>query len=325
MNMVTLGRTEMQVSRIAFGAWQFGGDWGAFQEGEAIAAIRHARELGINLFDTAQAYGWGRSESIVGTALRDELDGHRDEIVIATKGGLRLSDDGLVRDSSPEWLRKGVEQSLATLGVDHIDLFQIHWPDPDTPLAESAGALDELVAEGKIRHAGVSNFSAEQMEELAHTRPIETLQPPYNMLRREAEYSELPYARRHDIGVLVYGPLAHGLLTGAFDAGSVFEDGDWRRQSGLFRGDAFRRNLEAVAKLERLAAAAGHTVSRLAIAWVLEHPAVHVAIFGSLNPAHIEDSVAALDVHLSAGDNEEIERILLEADAYAGPTPETVG
>jgi aryl-alcohol dehydrogenase-like predicted oxidoreductase len=178
LNPVRLGMTDLQVSPIAFGTWQLGGEWGQFDEDDAIAAIRHARELGVNLFDTAQGYGFGASERLLGRALRDELDNHRDEVVIATKGGLRMTDDGLVRDSSPGWLRGGVDASLAALGVGHFDIYQVHWPDSKAPFAETAGALQELVDEGKIRHVGVSNFDASQIAEFAETRPVESLHPP---------------------------------------------------------------------------------------------------------------------------------------------------
>src|SRR3954462_2461154 len=161
MKTTTMGRSGLEVSRIAFGTWQLGGDWGQFDENAAVAAIRRARELGVNFFDTAQAYGFGASERLLGKALRDELTRNRDQLVIATKGGLRMTDTGLVRDASPEWLRQGVDASLTALGVDHIDLYQVHWPDAKVPVAETAGALRDLVAEGKIGHVGVSNHSAE--------------------------------------------------------------------------------------------------------------------------------------------------------------------
>ena len=201
MDRVTLGSTGLEVSPIAFGTWQLGGDWGPFDEEEAIAAVRFARERGINFFDTAQGYGYGASERLLGRALRDDLDDRRDEIVIATKGGLRMQESGIqVRDSSPEWLREGVRQSLEALGVDHIDIYQLHWPDSETPLAQSGEALAQLVDEGKIGHVGVSNFSPGQMSELARVRPVETLQPPYAMLRREIEADVLPYCAEHEIG-----------------------------------------------------------------------------------------------------------------------------
>jgi aryl-alcohol dehydrogenase-like predicted oxidoreductase len=317
-----LGMTELEVSRIAFGTWQIGGEWGEFDRGEAIAAIRHARDLGINLFDTAQAYGFGASERLLGEALRDDLDHRRDEIVIATKGGLR-DDDERPRDASPEWLRSGVEQSLMELGVDHIDLYQVHWPDPETPFAQTAGALQELVDEGKIRHVGVSNYDAEQMAEFGRTRPVETLQPLYNMFQREVEDEILPYAREHDIGVLVYSPLAHGLLTGTMDRDTSFGRGDWRSLSPLFEGDTFRDNLEIVGRLQTFAAdELGCSVSQLAIAWTLANPAVHVAIVGSRRAAHIEDSVGAVDVTLSESDRARIDRIVSDAPTARGPFPE---
>jgi aryl-alcohol dehydrogenase-like predicted oxidoreductase len=325
MNTIRFGRTGLDVTPIAFGTWQLGGDWGAFDEGEAIAAIRHARELGINFFDTAQAYGFGASERMLGSALRHELDTRRDEVVIATKGGLRIDERrGLMRDSSPAWLRHGVQESLRALGVDHIDLYQVHWPDPETPFAETAQALEELVEEGKIRHVGVSNFDVSQIAEFARTRPVETLQPPYHLFRRDAEADVLPYCREHDIGVLVYGTLAHGLLTGAMDRGTTFADDDWRRQSPLFEGETFERNLGTVAELERFARERDHTVSQLAIAWTLANPSVDVAIVGSRRASHIEDSVGALELRLSAEEMAEIDRLMSGAVAVAGPSPEAM-
>src|SRR5271155_1143597 len=234
LNPVTLGMTGLKVSSVAFGTWQLGGEWGQFDEDQGIAAIRRARELGINLFDTAQGYGFGASERLLGRALRDDRDNRRDEIVIATKGGLRMTDDGLVRDSSPAWLRRGVEDSLRALETDHIDIYQVHWPDSKVPFSDTAAALQELVDEGKIRHVGVSNFDAAQMAEFARTRPAETLQPPYHLFRREIEAELLPYAQKNDIGVIVYGPLAHGLLSGAMHTGTSFADDDWRSASPAF-------------------------------------------------------------------------------------------
>ncbi|HEX4733072.1 MAG TPA: aldo/keto reductase [Thermoleophilaceae bacterium] len=323
LNTVTLGMTDLEVSPIAFGAWQLGGEWGQVDEDAAIAAIRHARELGVNLFDTAQGYGFGASERLLGRALRDDLDTRRDEVVIATKGGLRMTDSGLVRDSSPAWLRSGVESSLRALGVDHIDIYQVHWPDPDVPFAETAGALQELVDEGKICHVGVSNFDAAQMSEFAQTRPVETLQPPYDLFRRDIEAEVLPYSRGQDIGVLIYGPLAHGLLTGALDENTTFAPGDWRGGAPFFKGEDFRRNVQVVRELERFAGEQlGVTVSRLAIAWTLANPAVHVAIVGARSPEHIEDSIRAGELSLSAADLEQIDSIMAGAVSMSGPHPE---
>jgi aryl-alcohol dehydrogenase-like predicted oxidoreductase len=324
MKITTLGRSGLQVSRIAFGTWQLGGDWGQFEEDTAIAAIRRARDLGVNFFDTAQAYGFGASERLLGKALRDELTGNRDQLVIATKGGLRMTDTGLVRDASPEWLRQGVDASLTALGVDHIDLYQVHWPDAKVPVAETAGALRELVAEGKIGHVGVSNYSAEQMAEFSETLPVETVQPPYHLFRREIEEDVLPYSEANNVGVLVYGPLAHGLLGGTLTENTTFASDDWRSKSAVFTGDTYRRNLAAVRALEKLAADRGMSVSQLAIAWTLANPAVHVAIVGARRANHIEESIASVEISLSSADLAEIDKIMATATPVAGPSPESV-
>lgn len=215
MQTVTLGAAGLEVTPIAYGTWQFGGDWGPVDEQAAIAAIQHARSLGINFFDTAQAYGFGRSERLLGQALAADLRSARASVVIAIKGGLRMDGEKLVRDASPAWLRKGVKASLDALGTDYIDLYQVHWPDPATPIAETASALADLVGEGLIRHVGVSNYTAAQINEFSAALPVETIQPPYHLFRRDIEADLLPYAAAHHIGVLAYGPLAHGLLGGA--------------------------------------------------------------------------------------------------------------
>ncbi|MER5513151.1 aldo/keto reductase [Streptomyces sp. NPDC002763] len=324
MRSTTLGSTGLQVSRIAFGTWQLGGDWGAFAEDDARKAISRARELGVNFFDTAQGYGFGASERLLGAALRGELRGQRDELVIATKGGLRRTGTGVARDASPAALREGVDASLTALGVDHIDLYQVHWPDPDVPLAETAGALKELVAAGKIRHVGVSNYSAEQMAEFSRTLPVETLQPPYHLFRRGIEDTVLPYTRRHGIGVLVYGPLAHGLLTGTLGEDTVFPADDWRAKSDVFRGETYRRNLGVVHALEEFAAFRDMTVGQLAIAWTLARPGVDAAIVGARRVHHVEDSLAAADLTLDETDLKDIDSIMAAATPVAGPSPESV-
>jgi len=318
MDTVRLGRTDLQVTPICFGTWQLSGDWGDPEAEGARQAIRRARELGVNFFDTAQGYGWGAAERLLGEELRAE----RDEVVLATKGGLRVTEDGLVRDSSPAWLRQGVEESLQALGVDHIDLYQVHWPDEDTPFEETGQALADLVAEGKIRHVGVSNFDARQMAALEETLPVETLQPPYHLFRRDIEDDVLPWCAEHDVGVLVYGPLAHGLLTGAFDEDHEFSRDDWRAGSDLFAGEAFHTNLDKVRALGDMAGERGHTVSQLAIAWALSHPAVQVAIVGARKAHHFEESAGAADIRLDDDDRARIDRIMAGAVPVGGPSPE---
>jgi aryl-alcohol dehydrogenase-like predicted oxidoreductase len=321
MQQVRLGRSGLVVSRLAFGTWQLGGDWGATDERRAIDAIRRAADLGVTLFDTAQGYGFGQSERLLTKA----LDGRaRDQVVVATKGGLRPAGRGVVRDASPAWIRKGVDDSLQALGRDHIDLYQVHWPDPATPFEDTAATLAELVSEGKVRHVGVSNFDVEQMQHFSATLPVETLQPPYHLFRRGIEETILPYTAAHDIGVLVYGPLAHGLLGGRLGPHTVFPAGDWRASSDVFHGDAYRRNLAVVSKLERLAVSElGVSLSQLAVAWTLANPAVQVAIVGTRNASHVEEATAAAEIHLDDEVMDRIDQIMADAIPVAGPSPET--
>lgn len=292
METVELGRTRLRVTPIAYGTWQFGGEWGEVDERSAIESIHHARGLGVNIFDTAQGYGFGTAERLLGRALAGEMD----QVVIATKGGLRMDGDTLVRDSGPTWIRRGVEESLDALGIDPIDLYQVHWPDPRTPPAETAAALWDLVDEGLIGHVGVSNFDAGQLRAFSAERQVEALQSPYRLLLRDIEADALPYAAEHDLGVLAYGPLAHGLLGGRLTEDTTFPANDWRSASPDFTGDAFRRNLRVVDELRRFAQERGATVGQLAVAWVLAHPAVQVAIVGSRRKANLEQTVGALDV-----------------------------
>jgi aryl-alcohol dehydrogenase-like predicted oxidoreductase len=322
MQTVTLGATGLEVTPIAYGTWQFGGDWGPVDDRATVEAIRHARSLGINFFDTAQAYGFGRSERLLGEALAADLRSAREQVVIATKGGLRMDGETLVRDASPAWLRKGVEASLEALGTEYVDLYQVHWPDPATPVRETASALADLARGGLIRHVGVSNYSPAQITEFSAVLPVETVQPPYHLFRRDIEVGLLPYAAAHDIGVLAYGPLAHGLLGGAITATSTFGAGDWRSHSPAFTGNGFARNLQVVAALRRFAADRGATIAQLAVAWVLANPAVQVAIVGARTPAHLAESLGALDLALTADDLAEIDQIMAAAVPVGGPTPE---
>ena len=322
MQTVTLGATCLAVTPIAYGTWQFGGDWGPVDERAAIAAIGRARSLGINSFDTAQAYGFGRAERLLGAALAGELRSERGNLVIATKGGLRMDGEKLVRDASPGWLRKGVESSLEALGIDYLDLYQVHWPDPGTPIRETASALADLVREGLIRHVGVSNYDTAQITEFATVLPVETVQPAYHLFRRDIESGLLPYAQAHDIGVLAYGPLAHGLLGGAITATTTFGPSDWRSHSPAFTGPGFQRNLDVVAALRRFAADRGATIGQLAVAWVLAHPAVQVAIVGARTTEHLDESAGAAGLRLSQDDLAEIDRIMKAAVPVGGPSPE---
>jgi hypothetical protein len=285
-------------------------------------AIRRAADQGVTLFDTAQAYGFGASEQLLAKAVAG-LD--RDKLVIATKGGLRPGPvGGANRDSSPAWIVAGVEASLRALRTDYIDLYQVHWPDSKVPFADTADQLAKLVADGKIRHVGVSNFDAAQMAEFSETLPVETLQPPYHLFRRGIEDSILPYTAANDIGVLVYGPLAHGLLGGHLTESTTFAPEDWRGRSDMFTGERFARNLKAVRSLSLLAREElSAPVSRLAIAWTLANPAVHVAIVGTRSASHIDDAISSADLELSKEVLAQIDEIMRPAQPTAGPAPES--
>jgi hypothetical protein len=317
-----LGKSGLDVSRIAFGTWQLGGEWGPTDTDAATRAIRRAADQGVTFFDTAQAYGFGQSEQLLGHALR-QLP--RERLVIATKGGLRPTDRGLVRDASARWIREGVDASLQALGTEYIDLYQVHWPDPATSFEETADQLAKLIADGKVRHVGVSNFDVEQMDAFSVTLPIETVQPPYHLFRRAIEADVLPYAAANDIGVLVYGPLSHGLLGGHLGPHTKFDPDDWRSKSPVFHGDTYERNLRVVARLQDLATGElGITLAQLATAWTLAHPAVHVAIVGTRNPDHIDEALSAADLDLDAEVLERIDQIMVNATPVSGPSPEAM-
>jgi aryl-alcohol dehydrogenase-like predicted oxidoreductase len=309
MQTVTLGATGLEVTRLAYGTWQFGGDWGPVDEQSAVVAISQARSFGINFFDTAQAYGFGRAERLLGRALADDLRNARESVVIATKGGLRMDAADLVRDASPAWLRKGTEASLDALGTDYIDLYQVHWPDPIEQVEEGWSTFAELKAEGLVRHIGVSNFDVEQLRRAQSIAPVETLQPQYSLLDREIEDEVLPFAQREGIGVIVYSPMASGLLSGGMTReriGALPQD-DWRRRSERFREPELTRDLDLVERLRRVGARHDATPGAVAVAWVLRNPAVDGAITGFRRPDQVEPIIAAANLDLDEADVATIE------------------
>jgi aryl-alcohol dehydrogenase-like predicted oxidoreductase len=324
MQYAQLGDRGPRVSRIAFGNWSAGGDWGHVDRDAAIAATREALDLGVTFFDTARAYGFGAAEQVLGEALAHEFQWERESVVIATKGGLRNDGGQTVRDSSPSALRRDLEASLTALRTDYVDLYQVHWPDPATPIATTAETLDGFVHEGLVRFVGVSNYDPRQMTEFQRVRPIDTLQPPYHLFRREIEDSVLPYAREHGIGVLVYGPLAHGLLSGRMTEDTTFAADDWRSKSDLFVGEGFRRNLAVVRDLAEFAAERDATVAQLAIAWTLANPAIDVAIVGARSAEQIRQTAPAVDLRLSRDDMDRIDSILRGDVTVGGPAPEAM-
>jgi aryl-alcohol dehydrogenase-like predicted oxidoreductase len=311
MQYRNLGTNGPPISVVGFGTWAAGGDmWGAIQDDDIVAAMRRAFELGVTWYDTADAYGWGHAEELVAKA----FDGRRDEVFIATKLGIRKKGFSLAPDYVPE----ACEASLKRLNTDHIDLYQIHWPgDRKTPLEDSWEAMTKLQAEGKVRYIGVSNFRVKHLAKCEPMQHVDSNQPEYSMLIRDAEDEVLDWCKEHGTGVVTYGSLAYGLLTGKFKADASFSESDWRSGSmgieyydELFAPNVFRKHLATVEKLKELASGIGITVAQLAIAWLLANEAVTSAIVGAKRPSQIEETAAAGDVVLTAETRAEIDAIL---------------
>jgi aryl-alcohol dehydrogenase-like predicted oxidoreductase len=318
MNYRKLGNTDLELSEIGFGCWAMGGGWGKTDDKESIAAARRALDLGINFFDTADVYGFGRSEKVLAKALGKS----RKNAIIATKGGLVWDDHGcLFRCSSRHHLINAVEASLKRLKTDYIDVYQIHWPDPNTPLEVTMKVMDELVKSGKVRYIGVSNFTRKQMMECLKVGQINSLQPPYNMFMRDIE-RDFSFCKTNGIGIVTYGPLAYGLLTGKFSretefsetdwrSGRLFPDpGDWQMHIDIFHGGQFKRYLRIVEKLKKIAKKLGKTVGQLSIAWVLSNPEVTSAIVGAKRPSQLEENVGAAGWKLPRDEKKEINDLL---------------
>jgi aryl-alcohol dehydrogenase-like predicted oxidoreductase len=306
-----LGTTGMEITRVGFGAWAIGGGgwefgWGPQQDEESIAAIRHAAALGINWIDTAAAYGFGHSEEVVGRALA----GLSERPYIFTK--CSLLDDGTrrVRHSlSRDSILREAEASVRRLGIDAIDLYQIHWPDPERDIEEGWSALAELKEQGLVRHIGVSNFDVAQLRRIQSIAPVESLQPPYSLVERGAEDEILPFAERSDIGVIVYSPMGSGLLTGAMTRERIqnMPADDWRRDDPRFQEPQLSRHLALTARLQDVADRHGVTPGAVAVAWTLRNPAVDAAITGFRRPAQVDPIVDAAGLELTDEDVRHIE------------------
>ena len=313
-----LGWTDLELTVIGFGSWALGGggwqfSWGPQDDEESIAAIHRALDLGINWIDTAAVYGLGHSEEIIAKALR----GMSEKPIIATKCGRVWNEKGevfgcLKRDS----IRKEAEDSLRRLEVEVIDLYQIHWPDPEPDIEEAWSTMADLVKEGKIRYAGVSNFNVEQMKRIEKIHPIASLQPPYSMITRDIEEEILPYCAEKNMGVIVYSPMQKGLLTGKFTKERVknLPPDDHRRSDPQFNEPLLSINLELVEKLKPIAEKHGRTLAQLAIAWVLRRPEVTAAIVGTRRPSQIEETFPAGDWELTTEDIEAIDKLLQERE-----------
>jgi aryl-alcohol dehydrogenase-like predicted oxidoreductase len=301
---------------VGLGTWAIGGEWqygwGPQDDDDSTAAIHRALDLGMNWIDTAPAYGLGHSEEIVGRAIA----GVRDEVFVATKCGLvwHEGETSVYGRLTAESVRREAEDSLRRLGVDVIDLYQIHWPNPDAQIEEGWSAIADLIREGKVRYGGVSNFSVAQLERIQPIHPVASLQPPYNMLRRGIEEDVLSYCAENGIGVIVYSPMQSGLLTGKYDRARIEElpDGDWRKRSSYFTEPQLSANLELVEGLQAIAERNGRTLPQLAIAWTLRRQEVTAAIVGARRPSQIEETARAADWQISDEDLAEID-VLLEA------------
>lgn len=319
-----LGSQGPSLTTIGFGTWAIGGagwehSWGPQNDQDSIEAVHVALDEGINWFDTAAAYGLGHAEMVLGRALGNR----RKDIVLATKFGLVWDDAGhIVKNGSYASVLREADASLRRLGTDYIDLYQMHWPDVETraPIEETMRALDDLVPAGKVRYVGVSNFDVPLLQRAMAVRRVDSLQPPYNLLTRQAEDELLPFCREHGIGVVAYSPLASGLLGGRYTTSTTFDPGDWRSRDPRFTGDGLRHSVEIVNRLKEIAARSGRTVAQLAIAWVLSNPAVTSAIVGARRPEHIRSALPAAGWHLDAETLHEIDAVL-EARQPEAATP----
>jgi aryl-alcohol dehydrogenase-like predicted oxidoreductase len=309
---VDIPGTQLRVSRVALGTWAMGGwMWGGTDERESIATIRAALEQGINLIDTAPVYGFGVSEEIVGRAVG--AAGLRSLAVIATKVGLEWRDGKVYRNATQDRIMREIDESLRRLRTDHIDIYQVHWPDPLVPIEETAEAMRTLYDQGKIRAIGVSNFSVAQMERFRRVAPLHVLQPPYNLFERAIEAEILPYCRANNIATLGYGALCRGLLSGRMRADTTFEGDDLRRLDPKFQPPRFAQYLTAVGQLDQLARDFFHRrVIHLAVRWMLDQ-GISVALWGGRHPHQLEAALGVAGWSLGAATRARIDRILSEA------------
>jgi myo-inositol catabolism protein IolS len=308
------GRTGLQVSAMGFGSWPMAGDrYGAIEDEEAVAAVRRSLDVGVTCFDTAPAYGSGHSEEVLGRA----LGARRKDVVLVTKCGSYVPPGATtnVRDSSRANILREIEASLQRLGTDWVDVLLIHWPDATTPFEESMRALDDVVQSGKARFVGVSNFTVEQLEACMAVRRVDVVQVGYHIFDRRQEREMFPYCARNGIGVMGYGSLGHGLLTGAFTADTTFDPKDWRATGvafgqPLFRRENLRQNVSVAERLQReVAEPRGIPLSQIALAWVLRNEVISTALVGARTPAEVDANLAGAQLELSDDEMARIDEI----------------
>jgi aryl-alcohol dehydrogenase-like predicted oxidoreductase len=319
------GKTDLKISAIGFGCWEIGGTYGRIDESEFQRAVAQAIDSGVTCFDTAEAYGMGVSEE----ALARALGRRRNDVVIATKFGVGYDEMPNRRDSSRGRVLASIEKSLQRLKTNHVDIYLVHWPDPKTPLAETMAALDDIVRQGKARYVGVSNFRPPQIEEAMGLRRIDVVQYAWNMFDRRMQTEIFPYCRAERIGVMAYGSLAYGMLSGSFHAGMQFEESDWRSKQGmvgslnlfrtLFGLDYFSRNLAAVEDLKRLAAKYAKSLPQFALRWTLSNPVVGTALVGFRAPSEVTENLGALGWEIRNADMAEVDAILARQGCVTVP------
>jgi aryl-alcohol dehydrogenase-like predicted oxidoreductase len=311
LKTVPLGETGLEITRIGFGAWAIGGGgwefgWGPQEDEESVAAIHRALELGLNWIDTAAAYGFGRSEEVVGRA----LEGVAERPYVFTKCSL-LEGPGrrVVHNLKRDSVMREAEESLKRLRMDAIDLYQIHWPNPDPDIEEGFSALAELKEQGLVRHIGVSNFDVEQLQRIQQVAPVETLQPQYSLIEHDAEEELLPFAEREGIGVIVYSPMSSGLLTGAMTRERIeaMPSDDWRKGDSRFQEPQLSENLALVDRLRAVADRHDTTPGAVAVSWTLANPAVDGAIVGFRRPDQVDPLLPAAGLELTDEDFAQIE------------------
>jgi aryl-alcohol dehydrogenase-like predicted oxidoreductase len=325
MEYRSFGQTDIAMSAIGFGCWEVGGTYGRIDRGEFDRAVHQAIDSGITCFDTAEAYGMGVSEEALGEA----LGARRSQVSIVTKFGTGYVEVPNRRDSSRGRVLASIDQSLRRLRIDHVDAYLVHWPDPATPLDETMRALDDIVRQGKARYIGVSNFRLAQIEECMRLRRIDVVQYAWNMFDRRMQAEIFPYCAREQIGVMAYGSLAYGMLSGTFHSGMQFDENDWRSRGGmlgnlnlfrtLFGPAQFPRNLAAVDELKRLAAKYDKTLPQFALRWTLSNPVVSTALVGFRRPSEVTENLGALGWSISDADMAEVDGVLARHQCVTNP------
>ena len=304
------GKTGIEVSAVGFGCWESSGDYGSFDESHIVDAVHLALDKGINLFDTAEGYGFGRSEALLGKALR----GKRDQALVVTKVGIYREQGEWFRDASRQRIMTSIETSLKALETDYVDVYLVHWPDPNHPFDETMAVMEEVRKQGKTRFIGVSNFSSEQIALAQQGGSIDVVQYGYHMFDRRLERFVFSTVREHDFGLMTYGSLAHGLLTGAFTKDTKFPEDDWRHSGKAFSlplwsPDVLPRNIDVVAELTEIAAEFGKSSAQLALRWVLSNPLVGVALVGFRHTNEVRLNLDGLDWTLDQAALERIQTV----------------